>query len=252
MSVKVRYRNTKKGYSVYLDIYKNYKRQYEYLDLFVSQDYSKSKRIKEEDKEKVELAKRICLKRELALKSGEHGFTPNHLKKTDFYQFFEDVIKKKNHNSYDCTLKKLKAHFGGNKLPIKELTEENLKGFIDYLSSTLSENTAHHYMKILNVTINQAIKAKIMTSNPLTFLDDADKPKRQTPERVYLTIEELRKLNDTPFDGNIQITGKIVLKGEISSGNQVITTGQLSNGLYFIELRRGDSLIGVQRIMKTQ
>jgi hypothetical protein len=48
------------------------------------------------------------------------------------------------------------------------------------------------------------------------------------------------------------ITGKIVLKGEISSGNQVITTGQLSNGLYFIELRRGDSLIGVQRIMKTQ
>ena len=47
------------------------------------------------------------------------------------------------------------------------------------------------------------------------------------------------------------ITGKVVLKGEISSGNKVITTDQLSNGLYFIELRIGDSLIGVQRIIKT-
>jgi len=205
MGVKLRFRKVKQGYSLYLDIYKNYKRQYEYLEMFVSQDYSKIRRIKEIDKEKMELADKIRLKRELAFKTNEHGFVPKHIKNTDFYAYFEEVCKKKNHNSYDCTLLKLKDHFGGEKFPVKELTEDNLKGFIDYLSNSVSENTAYHYMKILNVTLNQAVKNRIIPSNPLHFMDREDLPKRQRPQRVYLTIQELRDLNKTEFDGNFQI-----------------------------------------------
>ncbi|MBL4594036.1 MAG: site-specific integrase [Flavobacteriales bacterium] len=208
MSVNLRFRKVKKGYSLYLDIYKDYKRQYEYLEMFVSQDYSKVRRIKDIDKEKMELADKIRLKRELAFKSDEHGFIPKHVKNTDFYTFFEQVSinkKKENNSSYSCTLIKLKDFFGGSKLPVKNLTEKNLQGFLDYLSNHLSENTAFHYMRIVNAVFNLAIKERILTTNPFYFMDKELFPKRQKPERVFLTIEELRALSGTPFNGNEHI-----------------------------------------------
>jgi hypothetical protein len=70
------------------------------------------------------------------------------------------------------------------------------------------------------------------------------------PFKSEFTIETIDGYNGQVIIRDI--TGKIVLQEEISSDSHVLATGQLSNGLYFVELRIGDSLIGVQRIMKTQ
>src|SRR5947208_3198689 len=117
MSVTLRYRESKRTglYSAYLDVYENYKREYEYLDIFVTQDYNKVKRIKEGDKEKVELANNIRLKKELALTEGKHGFGNKQLKKVDFLSYFDTICEKKVHTSYYNVKAKLEKYLGEKK-----------------------------------------------------------------------------------------------------------------------------------------
>lgn len=71
--ITVRYKQNRNNmFSVYFDIY--YKnadgvsiRKYDYTRIYVSQDYSKIKRIKDVDKEKMELVNSIKAQRELEL-----------------------------------------------------------------------------------------------------------------------------------------------------------------------------------------
>lgn len=208
MSVKLRYRESKRTglFSAYLDIYQNYKREYEYLDIFVKDDYTKTKRIKPEDKEKVELANNIRLKRELALKEGKHGFGNKHFKKIDFMSYFTLACEKKEHHSYYNVKTKLENYLGeGKKLSFQELDESRIKDFIKFLLQSVSENTAFHYLKVLNVVLNQAVREKIIIQNPINFLHSEEKPKKNEVKREFLTIEELKKLYKEPFDGNQQI-----------------------------------------------
>jgi len=202
MSVTVRYRKVKqKGFTVYLDIYKNYKRDYEYLDIYVSQDYSKVKKITTDDKEKIELAQNIRLKRELEIKTGEYGFTPAHFKKVDFITYLYQKALTKHHN-YKILADHFK-NFAGEHFPISDVNERKVTDFIDYMRSiNLVENSQNYYMRLLNATLNEAYREKIISENPIHFIPKERKPKHRNPEIEYLLIDELRQLNSTPFRYN--------------------------------------------------
>jgi integrase len=55
----------------------------------------------------------------------------------------------------------------------------------------------------MNAVLNQALKDKIIQANPFSYLkrgNGGDIPPETQSKIEYLTIEELRKLNETPFD----------------------------------------------------
>lgn len=72
--ITIRYKPLKSGkFSVYLDIYstENQVREYKFLNIYVTQDYSKIKRIKEIDQEHIDSANAIKGKMELFAISDE-------------------------------------------------------------------------------------------------------------------------------------------------------------------------------------
>src|ERR1035437_5573411 len=148
MSVTLRYRKVQdKGFSVYLDIYHQSKRTYEYLNVYTTLDYSKAKRIKEEDKDKKEFAEKVRLKTELAIKNGEYGFMSAGKRKADFIKFFTLLSERKGKN-YISTLVQLKE-FSKGSLLFSEINEQKVKEFISFLQKkSLSQTTVHHYYKI--------------------------------------------------------------------------------------------------------
>jgi integrase len=206
MSVTIRYREVQdKGYSVYLDIYSKGKRTYEYLELYTSQDYTKIKRIKEQDKDKQEFAEKVKLKTELAIKNGEYGFANASKRKADFIKFFTLLAEKKASKNYKSTLNKL-VDFSGGSLLFSDLNEFKIKEFIAYLQKNCeSQTTILHYYKMLSASLNDAVREKFILVNPTSFIPRHEKPKKVESMREYLTMEEITKLNNTPFEGNQQV-----------------------------------------------
>ncbi len=78
MTVKLRKRKLANGdVSLYLDIYQNGKRAYEFLGLYLTKDKTASK-------ETLKLAQNIQAKRQLEIQHSEHGFVPHFKKKANF------------------------------------------------------------------------------------------------------------------------------------------------------------------------
>lgn len=87
MSVKLRKKKLLSGKtSLYLDIYKDGKRTYEFLKIYLSKN-------KETNKENLKLAQSIWSKREIEINHSEHGFIPAFKRKINYVKYFESLIK---------------------------------------------------------------------------------------------------------------------------------------------------------------
>lgn len=189
--VKLRAKKLASGnYSLFLDTYHKGKRSKEYLRLIVSDDYTKKRRIKPEDKKTWELAESICAKRKLELIASDHDITMIHKKNANFIEFMERYAVKV--NAYRSALNHLKA-FAGNELKFKQITPKLMASFQDYLLERVSPNTCNDYFVRLKVVWNKAKKQGIVKNDPFAALD---KPKKIQPKREYLTQSELRALTE--------------------------------------------------------
>ncbi len=199
----------KKGYSLFLDIYNEGQRYKEYLKLYVSKDYSKveNKNILRKDKENWELAKAIQAKRLLLMKESIAGFIPR-VSKNDFITYYKDQAAKKNHDSYQNALTYLLEHNGTEKLTFKALDEKYLKGFIEFLKEqSLSSSSIRMYLSRISIVLNIAVKEKIIQVNPFNYLkrgNGGDIPSENKKRIEYLTIVELRLLNETTFRQDVK------------------------------------------------
>ena len=61
----------------------------------------------------------------------------------------------------------------------------------------MERNTQYKYFTILKVVINSAVRSGIMSSNPCDNIDNSLKPRQESAEREYLSVEELGKLMET-------------------------------------------------------
>ena len=79
--------------------------------------------------------------------------------------------------------------------------------YIDWLRSSyrtaqgrqLSPRTAHSYYTTLRTVLNEAVREKLIESNPWYRLEKSDKIKVPESKRDFLTIEEIRRMIATPF-----------------------------------------------------
>jgi integrase len=157
----------------------------------------------------------IARQRDAELEQGIAGAEYLHAKQKSFMEFFRLVLASKKHpKAYKNALLKLTgflASFGKADITFGELTKNFAMDYRDYLYSLyekeqLSGTTAHKYLELFRAVINEALRRELLIKNPCVGLKPIPK---DTPEREFLTVEELRKLVQTPLPSCIKFDNQV-------------------------------------------
>lgn len=210
--IKLRVKHLANGNkSIYLDMYMNGKRKYEFLKLYIIPEYNKSDRVR--NSETLKLANAIKTQRIIELQNQSHGFKINktsHIKLTDYIQ---SVAEKKSENEVRKTVLHAVVYhlrrYNPNDIQLSRIDKDYILGFLDYLKTAkqthtkkeklLHVNTQVYYYKMLRYCLNYAVSEELISANPMNKIKNEEKPHKHRTEREYLTIDELRKLAQTPF-----------------------------------------------------
>ena len=201
--------------SLYLDIYINGKRSYEYLKLYLVPELKRAD--KEKNRTTLALAEDIKAKRMVELRNGEFGFKSLYKEDVLFYEYYramcETRLGTENRgnwgNWYSC-LHHLMIYDGNEKLTFRDITTEWVQGFKDYLEKDakawahdfrrrldyhpLARNSKVSYFNKLRACLNQAFEERIIPYNPIRGIEGF---KAEEGKREYLTIEELQRMANT-------------------------------------------------------
>lgn len=215
--IRLRQRKTPNGLtSLYLDIYLNGKRSYEYLRLYLIPE--KTREDKKKNKETLQLAEAIRAKRVVELRNGEFGFKSDYAEETLFFDYYEKLCEKRFHapdnksnwGNWRSCLKHLEKYEPNRKITFAEITTEWVQGFKEYLENEacawgndyrdrikdhkLSRNSKLSYFNKLRACLNQAFDERIIRNNPMRGVENF---KAEEGTRMYLTIDEVKKLAET-------------------------------------------------------
>ncbi len=217
--IKLRKRPNATGtVSLYLDIYIDGKRTYEWLKLYLVPE--KTRKDKEKNIETMRLAEAIRAKRIVELKNGKFGFEQEFATKTRFFDYYRSMCQKRlgdesrgNWGNWWSCLHHLKKYEPREDITFAEITPEWVQGFKDYLEDDaiawqhdertrlkekqLSRNSKVSYFNKLRACINQAFEERIIPTNPLRGIEGF---KAVEGTRMYLTIDEVKKLAETDCD----------------------------------------------------
>ena len=202
--------------SYYLDIYKDGKRYYEFLKLYIVPPINDAAKIQNGNTEQAAIA--IRNQRELEIIQGKGGINSEtkggKLLLLDWLVRFRQqkaAAGQSNSNAMQVNklITRIKA-YKGEKTRLKDVDEDYCKGFIKYLSTAtsvrhkedkkpLTGKTAHLYYSILVTALNEAVRAKLIAINPAANLSREDKKpiKPEKSQRAYLDISEVKQLIET-------------------------------------------------------
>lgn len=219
------------GSSLYLDIYLNGERRYEFLKLYLVN--AKNANEKESNKQTLMIAKAVQAKRTLQIQNGRFGFN-SPLTNITLIDFFMQLMSEKERTvseatkkSWESVLYHLKQFIKGRNYQLKAVDESFLDRFVCYLQGLgLSENTMKIYNDKLRCSIREAIKRGYLERN---VLESSINIKKEETERTYLTAEEVRLLVDTPCKKDILKTAFLFscLTGLRKSDIQSLTWGNI-------------------------
>ncbi|MEG1159655.1 MAG: site-specific integrase [Acidaminococcaceae bacterium] len=214
--IRLRKRKTAtENVSLYLDIYINGKRSYEYLKMYLVPE--KTKADKDKNRQTLQLAEAIKAKKIIELQNGEFGFNSAYKLETNFLDYYRVMCEKRHGNPesrgnwYSC-LKHLER-FCDSKMTFADVTPAWIEKFRTHLdkkamcrdkrkhgsktlhvATPLSQNTKQSYFNKLRACINQAFEDRIIPHNPLRGIEGF---KDAETERLYLTLNEVRAMAAT-------------------------------------------------------
>lgn len=180
--VSIRTRKGAKGHSIYLDIYYQGKRSYQYLNLYLSD--AKTIEAKVANEKYMEIARQVKVRIENEILQGTYGLVK---KDVDFIEFFKK--HKGRFDNYTNCEHYLEQFFKGRMVTISGMDTEMLEKFHKFLTTKIQESTAYLYMRAILCVLNKAEKYGYKT-NKKGF--SMTKPK--SAEREYLTIDEIRPI----------------------------------------------------------
>jgi len=188
MTITVREKQLSSGKkSLYLDIYSDGKRRYEFLKLYLTGN-------SKQDKETRKLAENIRAKRQLEFASNAHGFTAPFQKKADFMAYFRkdrDTFDKSTRKQYNNLYMKLKA-YAGDSVPFGAINKEWVKGFKEFLLDELGNNTAKIYFAMFKASLNRAVADGKINESPANGVKGISKENGK--QIHYLEMDELKAL----------------------------------------------------------
>lgn len=194
--------------SIYLDIYVNGRRRYEFLKLYLLPDVNRAN--KEKNRETMRLANAVKAKRIVEIQNGRFGFDDSDIGKTRLFTFIERMIDARrkadtmgNYRNWKGFLGHLMQFEKRKNITIAEVTAEWLEKFKQYLmrakhqktGEIISKNTQTGYYKKMVAVLNKAVKEGIIIHNPAHITES---PKWEDSERTYLTIDEVKTLAEHP------------------------------------------------------
>ena len=182
-----------------------HKRKLETLDLFVYQK-PKSNTEKQHNKEHLQLAEAIRSKRTVEAQSGKHQFTNTIKKQTDFFQYLDEFIFNKKRekkatstiDSWLAAFKHIRNFHPEPTLPMNQITIDFVSRYAAWLktvtcgSDLLSVNTTSVYFEKFIVCVRACVKRGLIENDPTENIKGLFKKIQE--KRVYLTLDELRKI----------------------------------------------------------
>jgi site-specific recombinase XerD len=194
------------------DYPKFYHRKYKKLNILLSKDYSKSRKIAPQDKQLLEEANRILLEEKKRL----FLVLDTDPSLTSFIQKWILRCGKSHRNQLIMHLNEFCAQENPlyNEIDLKWTQENPLYNEIDlkwmdrfkeYLGGKLSQSTVATLLKMLNTCYNKAVVSGAIQDNPVK---DYDYPVGHMRERVYLEDDQVKRLiqSDAPIKAIIRDT----------------------------------------------
>lgn len=218
--IRLRQRKMPSGYtSLYLDIYVNGRRSYEYLKMYLVPE--KTRADKEKNRDTLQMADAIRAKRVVELRNGLYGFKGQFATNTRFFDYYRSLCEKRHGNQesrgnwgnwYSC-LHHLMIYEKNKNITFEDITPQWVQGFKDYLDNEavawahdfrtrikdkpLKRNSKLSYFNKLRACLNQAFEERIIAVNPLRGIESF---KAEDVTRMYLTIDEVKLLAQTPCE----------------------------------------------------
>ena len=209
--VRIRYKTLSDGsQSVYLDIYRDGKRQYEFLKLYLIPETSAA--AKAQNKATLAAVNTIKSQRIIELTNGVAGLKNTSLRSKmlllDWMQAYKESQEKKGVRGsgklISNTMNVLRAF--NAKAAMRDINRDFCLAFIDFLRNTyvspngkkLSQFTCVSYFGCFRGALNAAVREEIIAENPVNRLNADEKIKMPESKREFLTIDEVKTLIDTP------------------------------------------------------
>lgn len=209
-NVTLRYKELSNGNkSLYLDVYKDGERSYEFLKLYLLPETTEQD--KQENLKVLTQAEILRLRRNLnILLPPEPPIekTPQQkLLLTDWLQTFSLRKKEKGQSEafslqIDKTIRHL-TNYKKEEIALDKVDKEFCVGFIRYLKeSHLSNATVAAYFRCLNCALNAAVTGTFIQMNPIGLIPSDERVKLLESTREFLTMDEIKRLMQTPCSHN--------------------------------------------------
>lgn len=205
--IKLREKSLSNGNrSLYLDIYQNGSRSYEFLQMYLVPETSKE--AKQRNKETIAAAVAIKSQRIDEIYQGKAGKVVNPWSGAFLIDWMADYKQRKaetsQSNNYAALIQNTINHLERYKgrARMADVDAAFCKGFVTYLKKKaftsagahLSEKAVYDYYLTFSIALNQAEREGVIQANPFHKLDKSEKPINPQSTRTYLTIEEVRSL----------------------------------------------------------
>lgn len=183
--------------SLYLDIYCKGVRSYEYLHLYLSPD----KNDKEKNRETMMLAEAICAKRLVEVRNGQYGFSsPVAVSLREYVSTIINTKKGSTRRRYEALANILQG-CTRQSMMLADITPSWFTQFLAHIGKQgLAPNTMAVYVATMRYIINQAHREGLLPTNPISGIKGIG---YEETNRIYLTIDEVRRLADTPSPNDV-------------------------------------------------
>jgi len=209
--VRIRYKNLANGNkSIYLDIYQNGKRNYKFLKLYLVPETNSEAKIQNENT--LVAANAIKSQRIIELTNDVAGIKNNghkaKMRLTDFMIVYRDTQYAKGRYSVKPWVAAT-VHVINLWRPnatIREIDKQWCEEFIAWMlndyetnkGTKVSKSTVACYLRCIRSALNLAVDSDIIAVNPV-YRVKSDIFQLPESKREFLTVEEVKKLMDTPI-----------------------------------------------------
>lgn len=210
--------------SLYLDFYKDGKREYEFLKLYLIPEKTPFDKLQNADT--LNAANAIKAERTREIVSDQAGLkrvSQSKMLLSDWFfhcaeQAEQRATGEHNHHTWGRMLRQTAAvvdEYAGYPVKISDIDTEFVKGYINWLQfgytikrtknrgvqnegNHLSPKSALKKYTCFRFVLNEAERNGIITTNPCKLVPSTDKIKVPESTRAFLTIDELKRLEATP------------------------------------------------------
>jgi integrase len=194
---KIKYRKRKFDYALYLDLQRKNNRQTVNLNLFVNGKISQLI----EDKNILNLAsqQQRIYDEQFKFSDNKNLVTKQKLQEMNIIDYIRDISDKQKIKStrlnWRSIIKHLKAFSGKDIIKFTDIDRKFCLDFAEYLRNTVAPNTGNGYFAKFKQSLYKSIEDGINEINPALRITI----KKKRTYREFLTLEEIKKINQTDF-----------------------------------------------------